>query len=366
MSIHAQLSEEAQQRLLKQKRVSTISSFLIAIMTIVLIALVLGFFLLPNLAKDDVQIVSYKSNTADDTEPVAEKVKTNVQRKPTAPSSSPVKTIVASTTSPTSIPTVDAVETVEALEFGDGDDFGTGWGDGTDFGSSGGGGASFFNQKVKASRIVYVIDYSASMGGLGRNDLMRDELKKSIKGLTPGTNYQLIFFAGPYWVGGDEVTYDETRDRNNKKIQDVTIKGQDGKTYKWGDRPFNKGYVQDPKVPDWRPMNEANIKESLKAIKDTPLILGTKWHGPLEFAMEMKPAPELIFFMTDGIASGDIIEITDELAKKARRKKIVINTISLIEPRAEEAMFNLASKTGGVATLVDERGKSKEIKEIEE
>jgi hypothetical protein len=137
MSIHVEISEEAQQKLAKEKRISTISSFVVAIMTIVLIALILGFFLLPNLGKDDTQIVTYKSNTADEEEPVAEKVKTNVQRKPTAPSNAPVKTIVATTASPTSIPTVDAVEAVESLEFGAGDDFGTGWGDGTGFGGGG-------------------------------------------------------------------------------------------------------------------------------------------------------------------------------------------------------------------------------------
>lgn len=137
MSIHVEISEEARQKLAREKRISTISSFIIAIMTLVLIALILGFFLLPNLGKEDVQIVTYKSNSADEEEPVAEKVKTNVQRKPTAPSNAPVKTIVASTSSPTSIPTVDAVEAVESLEFGAGDDFGTGWGDGTGFGGGG-------------------------------------------------------------------------------------------------------------------------------------------------------------------------------------------------------------------------------------
>ncbi|MGJ8641847.1 MAG: vWA domain-containing protein [Luteolibacter sp.] len=350
MSIHAQLSEEAQQRLAKQKRVSTISSFLIAVMTIVLIALILGFFLLPNLGKDDVQIVTYKSNMEDETEPVAEKVKTNVQRKPTAPSSSPVKTIVASTTSPTSIPTVDAVETVEALEFGDGDDFGTGWGDGTDFGS--GGGASFFNQKVKASRIVYVIDYSRSMTRLGRNELMREELTKSVKGISPGTQYQLIFFSGPYWVAGDEL----------KLVNQYanSIKGQNGKTYDWKGGKGNGRSDMERYKPDWLPMSESNVKKSIKDIKDTPLSLGTKWGPPIEMAMRMDPAPQLIFFMTDGL--GGSVGDVEDLAKEAKKKGIIINTISLIEPAAEEAMFNLASKTGGVATLVDERGKSKEIK----
>lgn len=137
MSLHVEISDEARQKLAKEKRISTITSCVIAIMTLLLIALILGFFLLPNLGKEDVQIVTYKSNTIDEDEPVAEKVKTNVQRKPTAPSNAPVKTIVASTSSPTSIPTVDAVEAVESLEFGAGDDFGTGWGDGTGFGGGG-------------------------------------------------------------------------------------------------------------------------------------------------------------------------------------------------------------------------------------
>lgn len=353
MSIHAQLSEEAQQRLEKQRRISTISSFLIAIMTIVLIALVLGFFLLPNLGKDDVQIVTYQSNSADETEPVAEKVKTNVQRKPTAPSSAPVKTIVASTTSPTSIPTVDAVEAVEALEFGDGDDFGTGWGDGTDFGS--GGGASFFNQKVKASRICYVIDFSLSMNAMNRDPLMREELTKSIKGISPGTQYQMIFFSGPHWVAGDELELDD-------KKYPATVKGQNGKTYDWKGGKRNGREDMERFRPDWLPMSESNIKKSVESIKDTPLSLGTDWGPPLETAMRMKPAPQLIFFMTDGITGGDIMALTDDIAKEAKKKGIIINTVSLIEPRAEEAMYNLASKTGGVATLVDRSGKSNEIK----
>ena len=143
MSLHAEISDEARQKLAKQKRISTISSFLVAIMTLVLVALILGFFLLPNLGKDETQIVTYQSTSADDEEPQAEKVKTNVQRKPTAPSSAPVKTIVAATASPTSIPTVDSVENVESLEFGSGDDFGTSWGDGTDFGGGGGNATAF-------------------------------------------------------------------------------------------------------------------------------------------------------------------------------------------------------------------------------
>ncbi|MGJ8641848.1 MAG: vWA domain-containing protein [Luteolibacter sp.] len=350
MSIHAQISEEAQQRLAKQKRVSTISSFLIAIMSIILVALVLGYFILPNIGTvEDETLVAIKSHMVDVNEPEPEKVKIKVERKPTAMSSSPVKTLLAVKISPTSIPTVNAVEPVESLQFGEGDGFGTNYGDGTDFGPSGS--AKFFGPAVRASRIVYVIDYSRSMTRLGRNELMREELTKSVKGIGPGTQYQLIFFAGPYWVAGDKL----------KLVNNFanTIEGQNGKTYDWKGGENNGSKDMAKFTPDWLSMSESNIRKSIKDIKDTPLALGTKWGPPLEMAMRMNPVPQLIFFMTDGI--GGNVGMTDDLAKEAKRKGIVINTISLIEPAAEEAMYNLASKTGGVATLVDERGKSQKI-----
>ena len=146
MSIHIELSEEAKRKLEKDKKVSTISSLVVAVMTIFLLALILGLFILPNFTKEEVQIVTYTANSTKDDEPVAEKVKTNVQRKPSAPSSAPVKTIVAATTSVTSIPTVDAVEPVESIEFGAGDDFGAGWGSGSGSGSGGGGTQTAFGR----------------------------------------------------------------------------------------------------------------------------------------------------------------------------------------------------------------------------
>ncbi|MDP4996574.1 MAG: hypothetical protein NWQ16_10175 [Akkermansiaceae bacterium] len=351
MSIHAQISEEARQHLAKQRRVSTVSSFLIAIMSIVLVALVLGYFILPNFSIKEEALVTYVPIKADENEPTVNKVKTAVVRKPTAPSSSPVKTIVATTSSPISIPTVDAIQPVETLEFGDGDGFGSDFGDGTDFGP--GGSVAFFGPQVRASRVVYVIDYSLSMKALGRDPLMREELEKSVKGISPGTLYQLIFFAGPHWIAGDELMI--------KDKWAATIKGQDGKTYDWKGGENNGAKDMAKTSPGWLPMSESNIKKSVKDIKDTPLNLGTNWGPPLETAMRMDPAPQLIFFMTDGLTGGDVMKLTDDIAKEAKRKGIVINTISLIEPAAEAAMHNLASKTGGVAALVDKKGKSREI-----
>ena len=88
MSIHAKLSPEAEARLAAQRRNSSITSAVIALLVVVIIGLVLGFFLLPNLAKETPVIVTYQGTVVEETEQVKEKVKTSIQRKPSSPSSS--------------------------------------------------------------------------------------------------------------------------------------------------------------------------------------------------------------------------------------------------------------------------------------
>jgi hypothetical protein len=138
MSIHAQLSPEALQRLQQQRRNSTISSFVVAILFVVLIALILGIFLLPNISKEVPVIVTYASSLDEETKVEEKKVTTKVMRKPSSPSSSMAKVIAANTQSPTSIPVPEDIVNTPSLDFGDGDDFGAGWGDGS--GTGGGGG----------------------------------------------------------------------------------------------------------------------------------------------------------------------------------------------------------------------------------
>jgi hypothetical protein len=130
MSLHAQLSPEALEKLHAQRRNSTISSIVIAFLVVVLIALVLGVFLLPNLVKESPTIVTYESNLNEDTDLEVKKVQTNTNRKPSSPTSSMAKVITANTASPTAVPVPDVDISTPSMDFGDGDDFGSGWGDG--------------------------------------------------------------------------------------------------------------------------------------------------------------------------------------------------------------------------------------------
>lgn len=138
MSIHAQISEEAQARLNAQKRNSTISSLVIAALVITLIFLVLGYFLLPNIIKESPTIVTYTSSMTEETDVQQKKVTNQIQRKPSAPANSMTKVIASNTASPTAIPVPDIEVLTPNADFGDGEDFGGGWGEAGDMGSGGG------------------------------------------------------------------------------------------------------------------------------------------------------------------------------------------------------------------------------------
>ncbi|MCX6877866.1 MAG: hypothetical protein NTW21_29245 [Verrucomicrobia bacterium] len=141
MSLHAQLSQEALARLHAQRRISTVSSLVIALLSITLLGMVLGFILIPALFKDSPTIVTYAAGVTGEPDLNEKKINTSADRRPSSPSSSMAKVIAANTTSAVAIPVPDVDTPVPSVNFGDGDDFGTGWGSGGD----GGGGGGFGN-----------------------------------------------------------------------------------------------------------------------------------------------------------------------------------------------------------------------------
>jgi hypothetical protein len=150
MSLHAELSPEALEKLHAQRRNSTISSIVIAFLVVVLIALVLGVFLLPALVKETPTIVTYESNLDEETQLEEKKVQTSMDRKPSSPSSSMAKVITANTSSPVAVPVPDVDVTTPSMDFGDGNDFGNGWGDGA--GAGGGFGNVPASMKKRCSK----------------------------------------------------------------------------------------------------------------------------------------------------------------------------------------------------------------------
>ena len=121
------------------KRNSTISSVIIALLSIVLIGLLLAFVLLDPFLKETPVIVTYSANVPAEEVMETKKVSTSSKQKPSAPSSSSAKVIASATASNVAIPVPEVDVPAPSTDFGNGDDFGDGWGTGGDGGGGGGG-----------------------------------------------------------------------------------------------------------------------------------------------------------------------------------------------------------------------------------
>lgn len=347
MSLHAQMSPEALAKLQAQQRNSTISSLIISILLILLIGIILLWILLPPIDNYTPEIVSYQAGKSDEKELRKPRMQNQVKRKPSSPSSSMAKVIASNSVSNIAIPVSEQVVAIESLDFGNGDDMGDGWGSGSGWGS--GGGTSFFGQTVKGQRILYIIDFSASMKG-ARQKLMRKELADSVQHLPPDRQYQMVFFAGPAWVAGDKV-------KMNGKQSAVIVSGDDKYPWKGGGKAHAWKPNGTKQNPGWVYATDKQVETSQKIIKNHKLIWGTNWMNPLQMAFRMDPLPESIVFMTDGLAGGNPVEIANDFAARAKKNGIIINTVALMEPKAAEAMELLAKKTGGHFALIGADGK---------
>lgn len=361
MSVHARITPEAAAALAAQKRISTVSALIISVLSIFLICLILFVIGLTIETKSTPEIISYAAGVEDSEDIEKAETSTQVERKPAAPSSAMSKVIASAMASSTAIPVPEISVGEPAVSFGNGDDFGDGWGDGDGWGGGGGAsaGASFFKQKVNAERICFVIDYSASMSGK-RIALLKKELVRSVAALPESMEYQLIFFAGPAWVAGSEVTMD-------KKKKSAIVK-YDGREYDWTGKGANDWETKGSKLrsPAWLKGTKENLDQSLSVIQRTQLVYGTAWEAPLEMALEMKPQPQIIFFMTDGACGKDSAKIAEKIAKRAKRNDIKINAIAMMDPSARDAMGALAEITGGQFSMVDQSGKTKVLIESKE
>ncbi|MBN1344991.1 MAG: VWA domain-containing protein [Phycisphaerae bacterium] len=156
--------------------------------------------------------------------------------------------------------------------------------------------ASFYGSGGNAYKICYVIDRSGSL--LDTFFYLRDEIKRSIRALVPQQQFHVIFFS-----------QGKPEEMPAKKLVYAT---------------------------------QANKDAAFKYL-DTVVPGGQTDPGPaLERAFHYKP--ELIYFMTDGDFSADVLE---RLRQLNRDKKIKINTFSFVFKPGEELLRQIAEENGG-------------------
>jgi hypothetical protein len=173
-----------------------------------------------------------------------------------------------------------------------------------------------------------VIDFSSSMNSQGRAELMRAELTRSLEQVTHGTRFAMVFFSCVAWVAGDGMDLDRNGGR-------ATVTGANGSRFEWRDLGGDRGWrpVGTKERVEWLTASPGQLAESKTVVAEAPLSSGTAWDNPLEMVLEMDPLPQVIYFMTDGVATGSEAWART-IGAKAKAKGVRINCIAMMEPRA--------------------------------
>lgn len=193
------------------------------------------------------------------------------------------------------------------------------------------------------ARVCFVIDFSQSMKGK-RVELLRHELTETIEEMPDDSKVSVIFFAGPTWAPGDSVT--AQKNKFNYIVE------HDGLEYDWkGKGAHNWTFDTAPALPAWTVSDGVFKGEMAERIEEQKLIFGTDWRAPLATALSMDPLPDVIYFMTDGACS-TADEASKMMAQEAKKKGVRINSIAMMEPKAEKPMRFMANKTGGDFVII--------------
>lgn len=243
---------------------------------------------------------------------------------------------------------------VDSAGFGMGDaTLGMSFGSSFDLGSAGGSSAMFFGSKATGKRFLFVLDASRSMKP-NQVKLRNEELERTLKSLR-GVDYQVILFAGgayfadkgwgiapkggPAQFGPEKFTSpDGDYEFKSTSLFQFTLVGDE----------------DDFPAPKWKSANSVNIARSIERVETSELFSGTDWDNALRIAHLMKPPPDVIFFMSDGLdREMDASEIVRNSKKYGAPK---INSVAMQTKDGAEGFSTIARRTGGSYTIVDKDG----------
>lgn len=191
---------------------------------------------------------------------------------------------------------------------GSGSGGGGGGGDGLDDGS--GGGAKFFGVEARGNRFLYICDVSGSMEG-ERLAALKIALRESIDGLIERARFSVVLFSSEAMsLGGNR----------------------------------------------WM---EATDERKKATAKELGLIHGFGGTNPLpafDIAFAMKPRPDAIYFMTDGVFTEDVNAVIESRIMRMNNsgdRRVPIHCITFVERGSEPIMRKIARQSGGTYTHVD-------------
>ncbi|MFN0012522.1 MAG: VWA domain-containing protein [Phycisphaerales bacterium] len=190
---------------------------------------------------------------------------------------------------------------------GSGDGVGIGEGTGLGSGGSGGGGATFFGVSARGSRFVYVVDVSGSMGERAKMPQLKRELITSLDKLPDGAQFLIYLFQSETVALG-------------KRDRWIPASGK------------NKQWAED----------------QIRAVQPSG---GTNPGPAFVSALSLKPRPDAIYFMTDGMFDSEIAGRIARMNKSGRT--IPVHCIAFGERGSEALMRKIADESGGTYTFVE-------------
>ncbi len=226
-------------------------------------------------------------------------------------------------------------------------EFGAGFGAST---AGMGSGASFFGSQSKGRRFLFVLDHSASMR-IDQIELRDSELKKALYKLPPGIEYQVILFGGgalfaePGWKTEGVGDLCEVTNPGRRKFTFKPYRGVSDWEFVGKDEDLPKA--------NWLPVNKSNIERSLSVLGSIDKFFGTDWGIALKIGHLLRPAPDVIFFMSDGTGGNDprpILEVNKQFGSPK------INTFAMQTTDGAPQFFDIAKGTGGEFVIVNSKG----------
>lgn len=325
----AEQSASVAQLLARQRRRDSIQSLISSVMVLGLIMVVLGLIAIIPWRTEIPIIVTYNATDPEKEEMSRPEMSQQARPKPAGPKSSRAKVIAANVPSPTSVPVPD--NPIPEGPFGMAEEIGLGFGD-SDGDGDGGGGVSFFGSFRKGKRVAFIVDFSGSMesdaegGGGTRISGLKEELTKSIQGLSSSMQFTVIFFSSSAWHIGTEGP-------------DFVANGWNG--------------AGDPPGAAWYPATQQVKANVIQQIQSMPANGGTMWYPPLKLAMTMSPSPSVVYLLSDGDPrDGD--SVLFDMAE-INPTGIAIDTIAFELAGSPAAMLKeIATVTGGRFSMVYE------------
>jgi hypothetical protein len=186
-----------------------------------------------------------------------------------------------------------------------------GTGDGMGLTGAGGGEARFFGVEARGSRFAYVVDISGSMMDTAKLGALQAALTESIEGMLQQAHFCVaLFSSGAFPLVSEQWTRatDDKKQLARRNIRGISASG------------------------------------------------GTNPLPGFEMVFALKPRPDAIYFMTDGVFTPDIEAKLPGMIEKFQRQgddaRVPIHCITFVDRGAEKLMRRIARQTGGTYTHV--------------